>query len=209
LAIKRAGLVKHALDLLDEAGKRQIELVADQEREALERVMLDCEVHFLLRDIQFPSMADFYKFLYTEIKFHAGFEGAGFENAKEAYVYLAQKYHSAKFDQLFLGFFNESLGGNPKFSRQELIARIEGVDFQAAAEYIAYTFRETAKKVESEGVRYIGMKEFVDAIDHYIRKPCLERAITLLGKYPSWLGLFELTKDPLIIKLRNLKKSKR
>lgn len=88
------------------------------------------------------------------------------------------------------------------------MSRLEEVDFQAAAENVAYTFREAAKKAESERVRYIEMKEFMDETDHYIRKPCLGRAITLLEKYPPWLGLFELTKDPLVIAVSNIRRPK-
>ncbi|MFZ1990607.1 MAG: hypothetical protein WAW96_12645 [Alphaproteobacteria bacterium] len=105
-------------------------------------------------------------------------------------------------------FFNKILGGKKTISRQELMARLEGVDFQAVAENIAYTFREAAKKAESEGGQYLAKKEFMDAIDQYMENPCLERAITLLEKYPSCLELFELTKDPIQIWARNFKKSK-
>lgn len=105
-------------------------------------------------------------------------------------------------------FFNKKFDGKKTISRQELMARLEGVDFQAAAENIAYTFREAAKKAESEGGQYFANKEFMNATDHYMEKPCLDRAITLLEKYPSCLQLFEFTKDPLQIWARNFKKSK-
>ncbi len=100
-----------------------------------------------------------------------------------------------------MGFFE-------RISRRELMAKLEGVDFQAAAENIAYTFREATQKAESEGGQYIAKKEFINATDHYMEKPCLERAITLLEKYPSFLGLFELTKDPIQIWAREFKKPK-
>ena len=109
--------------------------------------------------------------------------------------------HPSEFDQLFIGFFDEVLNGEKKISRQELINRIEGVDFQGAAEIIAYAFREVTGK--GEGIQYAAKKEFKDATDHYIERPCFERAISLLEKYPSWLGLFELTKDPTYIRTRN------
>jgi len=86
--------------------------------------------------------------------------------------------------------------------------RIAGADFQAAGENIAYTFQQAAQKAEAEGVQYFAKKEFMNAIDHYMENPCLERAITLLEKYPSFLELFELTKDPIQIWARNFKKSK-
>ncbi len=89
------------------------------------------------------------------------------------------------------------------------MTRLEGVDFRVAAEIVAYTFQESVAKAESEGGRHIfGLKEFIDALDHYMEKPRLERGTNLLEKYPSLLGLFELTKDPLIIRMRDLKKSK-
>jgi hypothetical protein len=210
LAIKRSDLVKRGLDLIEQVDKRQTELVTDREKKALERVITDCESHFLTRcPYMFSSMTDFYKFLYTEVKGHAKvMERVDFEKAKEAYISWAKKSHPAEFDRLFMGFFNEILDGKKTFSRQKLWARIEGVDFQAAAEIIAYAFREAAKKGEAEGVQYITKKEFKDATDHYIERPCFERAITLLEKYPSWLGLFELTKDPSYIWVRDYKKSK-
>lgn len=100
-----------------------------------------------------------------------------------------------------MGFFE-------RISREELIAKLQGVDFQAAAENIAYTFREATKKAESEGGQYIAKEEFINATDHYMEKPCLERAIILLEKYPSFLGLFELTKDPIQIRAKEFKKPK-
>ena len=58
------------------------------------------------------------------------------------------------------------------------------------------------------GRHIFGLKEFIDALDHYMEKPCLERAATFLEEYPSLLGLFELAKDYLVIRMRELKKSK-
>jgi hypothetical protein len=143
----------------------------------------------------FASMTAFCKFLDTEIRYLAKYERVDFEKAKEAYTSWAKKSYPADFDQLFRGFFNEMLDAKKTLSEQELIARMEGVDFQAAAESIAYIIREAVKKEEAEGVQYIVKKEFKNATDHFIGRPCLERAITLLEKYPFWLGLFELTRN--------------
>lgn len=208
LAIKRSDLVKRGLYLIDEVKKRQVEVPTDREKKIIESIMCDWEIHYSLDINMFSSMTDFYKFMDTEVQFHAKIDGLDIEKAKEAYISWAKKCHSAEYDKLFMEFFNKILNDKKAISRQELMTRLEEVDFQAAAENTAYTFREAAKKAESEGVRYIEMKKFMYAIDHYIEKPCLERAITLLEKYPSWLGLFELTKDTLIIRLRNFKKPK-
>jgi hypothetical protein len=188
----------------EEVEKRQVEVLA-REKKIIESEMWDWELHYKTDLNMFSSMTDFYKFLDTEVQFHARIHGVDFEKAKEAYISWAKICHSAEYDKLFMGFFNEILDGKKTISRQELMVRLEGVDFQAAAENIAYTFREAAKKAESVGGWFIEMKEFMDATDRYVGKPCLERAITLLEKYPSWLGLFELTKDTLIIRLRNLR----
>lgn len=178
-------------------------------KEAVEIVTRDCECHLQFCDMKdtymFSSVVCFYKWLYTEIKFHSELEGVNFENAKEAYMSWAKNSHPAEFNQLFMGFFRELLDVQKTLSKQELMIRIEGADFQVAAESITYTLREAEKK---EGDQYIAKKEFKDATNHYIEKPCLERAVTLLEKYPSWLGLFELTKDPSVIKMRNFKYNK-
>lgn len=181
----------------------------DREKKKIESIVWDCKLHYKLGLNMFSSMTEFYKFLYAEVQFHAISGGVDFEKAKEAYTSWAKKSHSAEFDQLFMKFFNEILDGKKTFSRQELVTRLEGVDFQAGAETVSHAIREVAKKVESEGGRYFfALKELMDAADHYMEKPCLERATTLLEKYPSWLALFELTKDPIIIRMRDIKKSK-
>jgi len=199
---------ERGLDLIDQVKKGQVEAPTDREKKIIELIMFDCEMHFLDGINIFSSMTDFYKFLDTEVQLHAKIDGLDIAKAKEAYISWAKKSHSAEYDKLFMEFFNKILDSKKTISGQELMVRLEGVDFQAAAENMAYIIREAAKKGETEGDRYIVMKEFMDATDQYIEKPCLERGITLLGKYPSWLGLFELTKDPSIIRLRNFKKSK-
>ncbi|MFX1535721.1 MAG: hypothetical protein ACFFDI_16020 [Promethearchaeota archaeon] len=182
----------------------------DREKKVLNSIIWDCQMHYSLGQNMFSSMTDFLKFLYAEVMCHSMMEGGvDFEKAKEAYTSWAKKSHADEFDQLFTGFFNEILDRKKTFGGQELLTRLEGVDFRAAAEIVAYTFQEAVAKAESEGGRHIfGLKEFIDVVDQYTEKPCLERAANLLEKYPSLLGLFELTKDYLIIRMRELKKSK-
>jgi hypothetical protein len=199
---------ERGLDLIDQVEKRQVEVPTAREKELIELITFDCEMSYIQGINIFSSMADFYKFLGTEVQFHARIKGLDIEKAKETYISWAKKNHSAEYDKLLMEFLNKILDTKKTISGQELMVRLKGVDFQAAAENMAYIIREAAKKGETEGDRYIVMKEFMDATDHYIQKPCLERGITLLGKYPSWLGLFELTKDPSIIRLRSFKKSK-
>jgi hypothetical protein len=206
--IKRASLVKLWLVLKDEAEKRQAGGPIDRENKIIESIMWDWQMHYSQGVNMFSSMTDFFRFLDIEVQFHAKTDGLDIQKAKEAYRYWAKVCHSAEYDKLFTEFFNEILDGRKTISRQELVVRLAGVDFQAAAENIAYTFQEAATKAESVGVRFIEKEESLNATGQYIGKPCLEKAIALLEKYPSWLGIFELTKDPLIISLRNFKKSK-
>ncbi len=182
----------------------------DREKKVLESIIWDCQMHYKLGQNMFSSMTDFLKFLYAEVMCHSMMEGGvDFEKAKEAYTSWAKKSHADEFDRLFTRFFKEILDRKKTFSRQELVTRLEGVDSQAAAEIVAYAFQEAVAKAESEGGRHIfGLKEFIDAVDHYTEKPCLERATDLLEKYPTLLGLFELAKDNLVIRMRELKKSK-
>ncbi len=182
----------------------------DREKKVLESIIWDCQMHYKLGQNMFSSMTDFLKFLYAEVMCHSMMEGGvDFEKAKEAYTSWAKKSHADEFDRLFTRFFKEILDRKKTFSRQELVTRLEGVDSQAAAEIVAYAFQEAVAKAESEGGRHIfGLKEFIDAVDYYTEKPCLERATDLLEKYPTLLGLFELAKDNLVIRMRELKKSK-
>jgi hypothetical protein len=207
-AIKRSDLVKLGLVLKDEAEKRQAGGPIDRENKIIESIMWGWQMHYSQGVNMFSSMTDFFRFLDIEVQFHAKTDGLDMQKAKEAYRYWAKVCHFAEYDKLLVGFFNEILDGKKIISRQELMVRLEGVDFQAAAENIAYTFPEAATKAESVGVRFIEMEESLNATGQYIGKPCLEKAIRLLEKYPSWIGIFELTKDPLIIRLRNFKKSK-
>ncbi len=156
----------------------------DSEKKKLESIIWDCQMHYSLGQNMFSSMTDFLKFLYAELMFHSMIGGGvDFEKAKEAYTSWAKKSHAAEFDRLFKRFFIEILDRKKEFSGKELVAKLEGVDFGIATNIIAYTFEEAAKKVESEGGRHIfGLKEFVDALDHYMEKPCLERAATFLEK---------------------------
>jgi len=186
-------------------------MISDREKKVLESIIWDCQMHYKLGQNMFSSMTDFLKFLYAEVMCHSMMGGGvDFEKAKEAYTSWAKKSHADEFDQLFTRFFNEILDRKETFSGQELVTKLEGVDFRIATEIIAYTFQEVAKKVESEGGRHIfGLKEFIDALDHYLEKPCLERAAAFLEKYPSCLGLFELTKDRSIMFFWNYKESKK
>jgi hypothetical protein len=206
--IKRSDLGKLGLVLIDEAEKRQAGGPIDRENKIIESIMWDWQMHYSQGVNMFSSMTEFFKFLGIEVQFHAKIDGLDIQKGKEAYIYWAKVCHSAEYEKLFTEFFNEILDGRKTISRQEFMVRLEGVDFQAAAENIAYTFPEAATKAESVGFRFIEMEESMNATGQYIGKPCLEKAIILLKKYPSWLGLFELTKDPLIIRLRNFKKSK-
>lgn len=92
-------------------------------------------------------------------------------------------------------------------SRQEITQRLDGVDFQAAAEDIASMFRVAEKEAASKGGSYIVKEELFGAVNDFIKKPNLENALTFLEAYPTFIGLFELTKDPLQIWARNFKKS--
>lgn len=207
LALKKSDLARRGLELIDEAKTEHLEVVAEHEEKRIESIMLDCEIHYRMQGINmFATMEDFYKFADTEVWFHAKVDKVDFRKAKEAYISWAKKSHYAEYDKLSTGFFNKLLDKKETIGRQELMVRLEGVDFHAVEENIAYILLEIPQKAESKGNRHIATKELMNAADHYFRNPCLERAITLLEEYPSLLGLFELTKDQLYVKTRNHKK---
>ena len=85
--------------------------------------------------------------------------------------------------------------------------KLEGVDFHVAAENIAYTFREGVKRATSQGCNLVAEKEWLKAIDRYMKNPCIEEALLLLEVDPDIIRLFEFTKDPLQIWARNFKKA--
>ena len=89
----------------------------------------------------------------------------------------------------------------------ELKTSLNGVDFKAAAENIAYTFREAERKAQAEGGHAIMKKEFIASAERYMQNPCLESAIVLLNEYPSFYQMFEFTKDPLQAWARDFKKT--
>lgn len=107
-----------------------------------------------------------------------------------------------------MSFMNKIFGNKKTNIRKELIASLERVDFLAAAENIAYTFREGARKAESEGKRLVMKNELLAAAERFMENPCLEKAITLLEEYPSLLEMFVVTKAPLQVWAREFKKSK-
>jgi hypothetical protein len=94
-------------------------------------------------------------------------------------------------------FLDKLLGKGKNTEQQVLINKLDGVDFVEAAKNIDYTFKTGMKQAQEKGEELLIRKEMIDAISYYMENPCLERAITLLEKYPSCLPMFELTKDPL------------
>lgn len=106
-----------------------------------------------------------------------------------------------------MSFLSKIFGAKKTTARKELIDRLNGVDFQAAAENIAFTFREGARKAESEGKQFLLKKEFLAAAERFMKNPHLESAVTLLEEYPSFFKMFEFTKDPLQAWARDFKKN--
>jgi hypothetical protein len=94
----------------------------------------------------------------------------------------------------------------PPNNREELVARLEGVDFKGAAGNIAFTFREGARQSALEGKQLFMKSEQVEAANRFMEAPSIESAIMLLEEYPSFLPMFELTKSPLQVLSRNLQK---
>jgi len=96
----------------------------------------------------------------------------------------------------------------PPNKREELVASLQGVDFRAAAENIAFTFREGAKQAAASGNQLLAKSEYVEAANRFMGTPCFESAIALLEEYPSFMPMFEFTKSPLQILRRNLNKDR-
>lgn len=86
LAIKRSDMVKRGLYLIDEVKKQKVEVSTDREKKIIELMMFDWKMHYSEDLNMFSSMTDFYKFMDTEVKFHAKIDGLDIEKAKEAYI---------------------------------------------------------------------------------------------------------------------------
>jgi hypothetical protein len=96
-----------------------------------------------------------------------------------------------------MGFFDKLFGKEKEKKRQELMAKLDEVDFIEAAKNIEFTFETGRKQAQEKGGDLLIKKEMLSAVNYYMEKPCLERAIILIEQYPSFLPMFELTKDPL------------
>jgi len=55
------------------------------EEDAVDELIKDCEVHHHIDSSMLSSVAGFYEFLYTEVRFHADCWGLDFEKARKAY----------------------------------------------------------------------------------------------------------------------------
>jgi len=103
LAIKRSGLVKRGLELIDEVEKRQVAVPTDHDEKALEGIIEECEIFYRGVGVNmFSSIVAFHKFLHTQVKYMAKMDGVDFEKAKDAYISWAKKCHSAEYDWLKL-----------------------------------------------------------------------------------------------------------
>jgi hypothetical protein len=70
------------------------------EKEAIKEIINDCEIHYRIDKSILSTYANFYEFLYTEVKFHADSWGLDFTKAKDAYEYWAKKWHSVEYRRL-------------------------------------------------------------------------------------------------------------
>ena len=61
------------------------------EKDAVRELIRDCECHHHIDSNMLSSVTGFYKFLYTEVKFHADCWGLDFEQARKAYEVWAGK----------------------------------------------------------------------------------------------------------------------
>jgi hypothetical protein len=75
-------------------------LLPDDEKKAIKEIVYDCEMHYVSGPNMFSSRADFYKFLDTEVQFHAKASKIDFEKIKEAYILWAKKLHPVEYEQL-------------------------------------------------------------------------------------------------------------
>jgi hypothetical protein len=87
----------------------------------------------------------------------------------------------------------------PKDSNWE--SKLEGVDFDLARDEIAYIFHIGVKGAEKKGKALCAKKEFVDAWEKYLAKPCMENAIGILKIAPIFLDIFDRCKPGGIRKL--------
>jgi hypothetical protein len=97
---------------------------------------------------------------------------------------------------VFMGFFDK-LFGRQSGNNRELIAKLDSVDFIQASRNIEYTFEILGKQAQEQDYLVMLQEEMLIAVGNYIKKPSLERAITLIEQYPSYLPMFESAKNPL------------
>ena len=67
------------------------------EEKAIKSLIDDCEIHYGIDKSILSTHANFYEFLYTEVKSHADSWGLDFEKAKAAYEYWARERHSVEY----------------------------------------------------------------------------------------------------------------
>lgn len=68
-----------------------------EEKEAIKELINDCEIHYGIDQSILSTHANFYEFLYTEVKFHADCWGLDFAKARNAYEHWAKKRHSVEY----------------------------------------------------------------------------------------------------------------
>jgi hypothetical protein len=70
------------------------------ERKAIKSLIDDCEIHYRIDSSILSTHANFYEFLYTEVKFHADCWGLDFVKARAAYEYWAKERHAVEYQRL-------------------------------------------------------------------------------------------------------------
>jgi hypothetical protein len=102
-----------------------------------------------------------------------------------------------------MGFFDKLLGESEQ--RKNIRIKLQWVDFRDAFDNFNLLLKTMKEEGEKKGEQSAMKTEVVQALDVFMKNPCLNTAIPLVEAYPPFIDIFELTKSPIAKLVRERK----
>jgi len=100
-----------------------------------------------------------------------------------------------------MGFVDKLLGESEQ--RKNIRIKLQGVDFMDAFDNFIFLLKMMKEEGEKKGFRYAMKTEIMQALDVFMKNPCLNTAIPLVELHPPFIAQFELTKTYIAKRARN------
>ena len=100
-----------------------------------------------------------------------------------------------------MGFFDKLLGESEQ--RKNIRIKLQGLDFMDAFDNFNLLLKTMKEEGEKKGGQYAMKTEIIQALEVFMKNPCLNTAIPLVEVHPPFNDLFEQTKKYIAKRARN------